>query len=332
MKVRILCFIENPILKYFFLASTSTKVFVTKPINVNTTLQPIASTSQIDKPPKIKNPKFLRHILGFSSSVENFICPLCTKSTIRMRGLTLHSCKHSFCKNCFLTLYSKYEENTLLICPEKNCFQLIISNAIKERLDQRRKEKYEKAPINNWLCHICEVRNAIVSNICKFCDTPKKVKLVYEELLKLEQTNNNLVPNFEEFSCRICFGFFNPGEGIIIRNCFHTFCVECLTDFIKISEVSEIHCPETDCEFYLQDREIRAILSTVEYENYLKKSLNLAENQSLNSFHCKTPNCNVWWIIEENTNQIFCGVCRKISCISCGVCFIYIYYFIVIFV
>lgn len=302
------------------------QINVTTSINTTKTthqVQPIASTSKIEKQPKIKNPNFLRHILGFSNSSENFICPICNKLTLRKKGLTLHSCKHSFCKNCFLTLYSKYNEMNTFFCPYITCTKTIISSEIKEKLDQRRKAKYEKLPNNNWLCHICEVRNPIVTNICKFCDTKKKVKLEYEELLALENSENNLVLNFEKFDCTICFGNFQAGEGVIIRNCFHTFCKDCLTNFIKVSEVSDIKCPETDCEFYLQDREIRTILPKIDYENYLKKGLNIAENQSINSFHCKTPNCNVWWIIEENTNQIHCGVCCKVNCISCSVGFIY---------
>lgn len=262
----------------------------------------------------------LRNILGFCSNPDNLVCPLCKKLILKKKGIILNNCKHSFCKNCFLTLYAKYKDS-LLYCPDINCSQLVIDSSIKEKLEKRRKEKLDKQPNNNWLCHICEIRNALILSVCKFCDTPKHVKPEYEELLALENSNNNLVPNFEKFDCSICFGSFKAGEGVIIRNCFHTFCKECLINFIKASEVSDIKCPEIDCEFLLQDREIRAILPTIDYENYLRKGLNIAENQSSHSFHCKTPNCNVWWINDENTNIIKCQVCCKINCISCSVCF-----------
>lgn len=213
-----------------------------------------------------------------------------------------------------------------MLCPFPNCIQLIIDSSIKEKLDKRRKEKLEKPPNNNWLCHICEIRNALTLAVCKFCDTPKFLKPEYEELLALEHSSNNLVPNFEKFDCPICFASFNAGKGVIIRNCFHTFCKECLENFIKASDVSDIKCPAIDCQFHLQDREIRAILPTVDYENYLRKGLNMAENQSSNSYHCKTPNCNVWWINDENTNVITCQMCCKVNCISCSVCLIQIFY------
>ena len=34
----------------------------------------------------------------------------------------------------------------------------------------------------------------------------------------------NLVPNTEEFECPICFDDYEPGEGVVLRECFHTFC------------------------------------------------------------------------------------------------------------
>lgn len=210
-----------------------------------------------------------------------------------------------------------------MYCPQQNCTQLLITSSIKLQLDKRREEKYKKEPQNNWLCHICEIRNAFTLQICKFCDTAKIVKFEYAELLALETSSNNIVKNFEEFECTICFGKFNPGEGVIIRNCFHTFCVECITNCVKLSEVSEIICPEGGCDFSLQDREIRALLTLTDYENYLRKGLNIAENQSSNSYHCKTPNCNVWWENEENVNSIKCQVCLKTNCISCNVSLIY---------
>lgn len=269
---------------------------------------------------KSKNPNLLRSILGFSNNLVNILCPLCKKIIVPKKGLVLHKCEHSFCKNCFLTLYSKTKDD-ILYCPANNCAELIINSSIKENIDNRRRAKYAKEPNNNWLCTICEIRNAMTIKICKFCNTAKIEKLEYEVLLALEDSNHNLVLNYEKFDCPICFGNYKPGEGIIIRNCFHTFCRECLTNYVKLSEVSEINCPETGCEFFLQDREIRTILTKDDYENYLRKGLNTAENQATKSFHCKTPNCKVWWINDENVNLIKCGVCFKINCISCNVSF-----------
>ena len=34
----------------------------------------------------------------------------------------------------------------------------------------------------------------------------------------------NLIPNTAETDCPICFSPLVPGEGIVLRECLHTFC------------------------------------------------------------------------------------------------------------
>lgn len=44
----------------------------------------------------------------------------------------------------------------------------------------------------------------------------------YHKLIELEEAN--CVANKEAFQCPICFVEFNPGEGVILRDCLHVFC------------------------------------------------------------------------------------------------------------
>lgn len=44
----------------------------------------------------------------------------------------------------------------------------------------------------------------------------------YNELMLLME--NDSVPNFEPFECPICLVPYNPHEGLILKNCLHTFC------------------------------------------------------------------------------------------------------------
>lgn len=44
----------------------------------------------------------------------------------------------------------------------------------------------------------------------------------YNELIMLE--NCGLVPNTNSIECPICFMIYDPGEGVILRDCLHTFC------------------------------------------------------------------------------------------------------------
>ena len=53
------------------------------------------------------------------------------------------------------------------------------------------------------------------------------------------------------------------------------------------------------------------------YERYLRKSLSTAESQEINSFHCKTPDCQGWCIYEDHVNFFKCMVCKKENCLTC---------------
>ena len=44
----------------------------------------------------------------------------------------------------------------------------------------------------------------------------------YLHLLATEE--QNLIPNTDETDCPICFSHLQPGEGIVLRECLHTFC------------------------------------------------------------------------------------------------------------
>jgi len=53
------------------------------------------------------------------------------------------------------------------------------------------------------------------------------------------------------------------------------------------------------------------------YDEYLERSIKLAELVTKNSFHCLTPNCTGWCEAEENATFFWCPVCGKENCIKC---------------
>ncbi|XP_063703107.1 uncharacterized protein LOC134832843 isoform X2 [Culicoides brevitarsis] len=149
--------------------------------------------------------------------------------------------------------------------------------------------------------------------------TLNRKSATYLELLNLD--NAGIVPNVEPFECTICFVEYQEGEGVILRDCLHMFCKECLGYAIQYCEEPEVKCPYKDteysCEMSLQDREIRALVTPEMYEKHLAKSVRLAENQIENAFHCMTPNCRGWCIYEDNVNTFRCPVCRILNCLTC---------------
>lgn len=200
-----------------------------------------------------------------------------------------------------------------------------------------------KAKSNDWICKICTLINPNTINICAVCASVKpaiqQTKIInvikptaskaiklnddahYKQLLNLD--NADLVENLEKFECLICMMDVEPGEGVTLRECLHIFCKLCLAHTVEYNEEAEVKCPYRDndysCNIALQDREIKALVTPLVYEQYLARSIRQAENKIDKSFHCKTPDCEGWCIFEDNVNDFRCPVCKKINCLTCQV-------------
>lgn len=139
-------------------------------------------------------------------------------------------------------------------------------------------------------------------------------ELNYMQLLALD--NVNLIPNTEEVDCPICMCPVEPDEGVVLRECLHTFCRECLKGTIINSRDAEVSCPD-NCDSKLLDREIQALLTDEEHQRFLEMRLSIAESRSEHSFHCQTPNCRGWCIYEDAVDQFDCELCHEVNCILC---------------
>ncbi|XP_038112733.1 uncharacterized protein LOC6036441 isoform X1 [Culex quinquefasciatus] len=141
----------------------------------------------------------------------------------------------------------------------------------------------------------------------------------YMELVNLDSAD--VIANVDAFECPICFSAFEQYEGVVLRDCLHTFCKECLANTINFSEEAEIRCPFMDavysCESVITQREIKALVTKDMYEAYLARSIRQAESKLDNTFHCKTPNCRGWCIYEDNVNEFKCPVCTIVNCLTC---------------
>lgn len=159
----------------------------------------------------------------------------------------------------------------------------------------------------------------------KRSSTPKSPKVNLKNQLHMDlvvlNNNKDVVENTEGFECPICFGDCLPGNGVVLRDCLHSFCRECLSSTVEHSEDAQIKCPFMDssysCDSVLQEREIRAVVTEHLYEKHLMKSVREAENNIENAFHCKTPNCRGWCIYEDNVNMFKCPVCSLTNCLTC---------------
>ncbi|KAM5245708.1 ranBP-type and C3HC4-type zinc finger-containing protein 1 isoform 6-T6 [Ctenodactylus gundi] len=141
----------------------------------------------------------------------------------------------------------------------------------------------------------------------------------YLQHVQLEQ--RNLVLNTEPAECPVCYSVLGPGEAVVLRECLHTFCRECLQGTIRNSQEAEVSCPFIDdtysCPGKLLEREIRALLSPEDYQRFLDLSVSIAENRSALSYHCKTPDCKGWCFFEDDVNEFTCPVCFRVNCLLC---------------
>ncbi|XP_040103564.1 ranBP-type and C3HC4-type zinc finger-containing protein 1 isoform X2 [Oryx dammah] len=141
----------------------------------------------------------------------------------------------------------------------------------------------------------------------------------YRKHVQLDQ--RSLVLNTEPAECPVCYSLLAPGEAVVLRECLHTFCRECLQGTIRNSQEAEVSCPFIDntysCSGKLLEREIRALLSPEEYQRFLDLGISIAENRSAFSYHCKTPDCKGWCFFEDDVNVFHCPVCFHVNCLLC---------------
>ncbi|XP_063697047.1 uncharacterized protein LOC134828032 [Culicoides brevitarsis] len=157
--------------------------------------------------------------------------------------------------------------------------------------------------------------------------TPKEVKNIEQANIfnqKLRELDSRgYIPNSESFDCAICMDKCQRGDGVILRECLHEFCKECLANHIKHSDEAAVKCPFQDdvyqCLCFLQDREIRAIVTMELYKKHLAKSLRQAESQMENTFHCLVANCEGWCTYDENVIMFVCPICQARNCLKCKV-------------
>uniref|UniRef100_A0A8D0HTR5 RanBP-type and C3HC4-type zinc finger-containing protein 1 n=1 Tax=Sphenodon punctatus TaxID=8508 RepID=A0A8D0HTR5_SPHPU len=141
----------------------------------------------------------------------------------------------------------------------------------------------------------------------------------YQHILQLD--GQSLVPADQAIECPVCFLDLEPGVGVTLRECLHSFCKDCLKGTILNSQEPEVSCPYIDekysCSGKLLEREIKALLSPDEYQRFLDLGVSIAENRSRSSYHCKTADCRGWCFFEDDVNEFACPVCQKVNCLLC---------------
>lgn len=108
---------------------------------------------------------------------------------------------------------------------------------------------------------------------------PEELSDVLAHEYELLQRYDDLkyVRNMEEFTCSMCFVLIAPSQGIVLRECIHEFCMQCLVKYIDTVNDIKVQCPfksdAYDCIELVQQRDLRAVLPEVKFNALLDKSL-----------------------------------------------------------
>ncbi|XP_026323815.1 uncharacterized protein LOC113233057 isoform X2 [Hyposmocoma kahamanoa] len=169
-----------------------------------------------------------------------------------------------------------------------------------------------------YLCVVESETNSVLSSQGKEREQKidaKNAGDVYSELVQLEK--RALILSTETFECGVCLEEYSTGKGVVLRECLHTFCTQCLSDLVRYCEEAVISCPAIGCSGILQEREIRELVTPEEYEKWLARGLAAAESGTRNAFHCRTRDCTGWALCDPGVRVFPCPVCKHINCIPC---------------
>lgn len=223
---------------------------------------------------------------GFSldfSNMDDIICFLCKVPVPFGKGFTIPGCGHSMCQDC--TAQGIVQEH----CPAK---------------------------MGHWKCS-----SSYPSGLLRYIMPPDQFKEYQRN--KMEALDDlDLVLNTIAFECSICFERINPGDGCVLRDCVHEFCLDCLRNTVKYCEEAKVACPFADysCRAFLQEREVRGILGDqAAFEQYIANGLRIAEARIPNTFHCLTADCKGWCVMEDGQELFQCEVCGARNCLLCQV-------------
>ncbi|XP_065080438.1 ranBP-type and C3HC4-type zinc finger-containing protein 1-like [Ochlerotatus camptorhynchus] len=243
---------------------------------------------------------------------ESCLCHLCSKMTSAGMGVVLVNCLHTFCTVCLKAFL--LEANTAR-CPFPNGRYECEGNLEERELDALLSQQEYRDLMERQFATIKD--DSLKKQVLNTASAagPKELDLL------MTLTDASVVPNPEPFECPICFVPYEAYEGVILRDCFHTFCRECLSSSIKHAEDVVVQCPYKDnnnsCETIIQDREIKCLLTVEDYNAHLGRSLKKAESLAENAFHCKTPDCTGWCMVEDNVSLFSCPVCYAQNCLRC---------------
>ena len=74
-----------------------------------------------------------------------------------------------------------------------------------------------------------------------------------------KQADQPFYSNSDPFDCLTCLNTVEAGHGILVRQCLHPLCKECLIQLIETSTEPTVRCPHDNCAMLIGERELRGV-------------------------------------------------------------------------
>lgn len=205
---------------------------------------------------------------------EFIFCVMCNSFIDSYDGIYVRHCLHQVCIDCIRKNILECTD-VKVKCPGDGCEYFLQDCEIRSMLTPAEHQIHSK-------------KYSLTNNGDRIEASDQNINL-YQELLYLEA--QGIIRTTEKFECQICFTDIEPFDGMMIRDCFHRFCIDCVRGTINTCEEAAIQCPATDCGLFIHDREVRSLLTQSEFDKYNARILRIAESMTPNSYHCKLANC-----------------------------------------
>lgn len=130
--------------------------------------------------------------------------------------------------------------------------------------------------------------------------------------------------------CSVCFDELPANEMLVLNECYHTFCLDCLGGFIgaqinnlnvqvdKNGDVG-IYCPWKGCKRMLDLTDVQRCVSEDQFERLDTILRDIAIARLGDIVWCRTTDCPSAMVQYEDSNMYICYVCKGTICIECEI-------------
>lgn len=254
-------------------------------------------------------------------ALERIECFLCGDATPAALGIVLRNCGHSFCvehlqnamqygEGCGFDVdrcpypYGKYKCRDRLEAGE---VQFVVQfGAEKQEVRDLRRDS--ASGVTNLTRDLEQLK--VSSSMSEPRDKGECSRQQIQPTK--DETQTDLIRNLRPAKCLLCGDDLKVYKGLVLTRCFHSFCKDCLTEWIRAGIEFDVRvvCPVrmgdgSQCRTVMGKKVVRNILPKGDYEKYKTRCMEKPNEKHFDRNQAK----------EENS--IKCPCCSSIICLDC---------------